>query len=285
MRVIGKGNTNYGRTVGGTTSAPWEPQQPFIQQGLQEAQNQLNGPSTVAGFSPQTKAGLNMIEQTAGSSQLPQQAANQLSSTLGGSYLSGPQSWMGTTQPAAAATPTAGAGGAAGRQAARAGNPSGAAGMEYLNPYIKALSDSAAHSVMPNVQGGFMSAGRSGSSPLAQGAISEGMTAAMAPYLFGSAENQMGRTFDSYQSERDRQMQAVGLAPGTAEAQYGPANAMLSAGSMYDQLAQAKLNNPAEKLAQYMNIAGLPFGSQTTTDMTAPVSQDKPLGVGNILTK
>lgn len=251
------------------TNAPWAPQQPYITQGLQQAQANL-GKSTVAPLSPQTKAGLGMIEQTAGSSQIPQQAAQQLSSTLGGNYLSGPQSWMNTIQPPGASAPTARQTAATSRVAARAGNPSGVAGMEYLNPYIKALSASAAHNVMPNVQGGFMSAGRSGASPLANGAIAEGMTAAMAPYLFGSAESQMGRLFSGYQDERNRQMQATSQAPGINQLQYAPGEAMLGAGSVYDQYNQQKADEPWNNLGNFMQIAGQPYGSQTSGVSTAP---------------
>ena len=249
---MGKGNTNYGRTVGGSESAPWGPQQPYIQSGFDAAKTQLNSGSTVAPLSPQTQTGLGMVEGAAQSSQLPQQAAGQLSNTMGGDYL---QPWQTTPN------------------------------MSYLNPYMDALQKSISHDVTPAIQGDYMLSGRSGSSPGAKSNIMEGVADAMAPYVFGSAENQMGRQFDSYQSERDRQMQAANMAPSTQAGLYGPGQAMMGVGSIYDQYAQAQLDNPAQKLANYMNVVGNPFGSQTTTDMTAPTSQDKPLGVGNVMTK
>lgn len=155
----------------------------------------------------------------------------------------------------------------------------------FQNQYIDQLASSIGNKVVPGVMSNFAGMGRTGSSPLAQTAVASGIADSLAPYMFGSAENQMGRMFSGYQNERDRQMQALGLSPSIAASQYGPANAMLGAGAAYDQLAQAQLSEPSQKLSNYMNIVGLPFGNQTTSDFTAPTSQDKPLGVGNVLTK
>jgi hypothetical protein len=168
---------------------------------------------------------------------------------------------------------------AAGRPRGTPGTTPGASpgGGMFQNQYIDQLANSIGNTVVPGVMSNFAGMGRSGSSPLAQTAVASGIADSLAPYMFGSAENQMGRLFSGYQNERDRQMQALGMAPGTAAAQYGPAQAMLGAGSMYDQLAQAQLNNPAEKLGNYMNIVGQPFGSQTSSTGTAPISHESGL--------
>jgi hypothetical protein len=235
---MGKGSTSYGTTTGTGSSAPWTPQQPLIQQGFTEAQNQLTGPPTVAPLSPQTEQGLSMTQQTAQSSQLPQQAAGALGNTLSGNYLD-PAGWLG------------GVG---------------------KNDYIDQLSSSIGNQVVPQVMSNFALAGRAGDSPLAQAAVGQGIATGLAPYMFGSAENQMGRLFDSYQSERDRMMSAASLAPGVEQSRYGPANAMLGAGSIYDQHNQALADNPAQKLNQFMSIVGAPFGSQTSSFMEAPIA-------------
>ena len=248
------------------TSAPWSPQQPFIMEGLNQAKANLGRP-TVAPLSPQTTEGIGMIEGAARSAQIPGQAAGQIASTLGGEYLSGPQSWMNTIQAPGSGT--------AQPRTAGGGNVSG---MGYLNPYIKALQGSAMHTVNPAVNGAFMSAGRSGSSPLAHGAKAEGVAAVMAPYLFGSAESQMDRLYGGYQSERDRQMQATGLAPGTEQLQYAPGQAMLGAGSIYDQQNQALADEPWKNLSNYMNVVGQPFGQQTTGSFAQSGKSFDPMG-------
>lgn len=308
------GRTSYGQTSSQGTTAPWSAQQPYIQQGMAEAASQLTGPSTVAGFSPQTQAGLGMTQQIAGSQSLPTSASSFLEAMLGGAGLS-PTAWMGggASAPAAPAATGGGAPAPSGRpvrpsfagmpigerQAARADwrsqmdawraagrggaapgaapsvpSPTAASEGNFQNAYIDQLAQSIGNKVIPGVMGQFGMAGRSGSSPLAEGAVATGIADSLAPYMFGSAENQMGRMFSGYQNERDRQMQALGLSPGIAQAEYGPASAMLGAGSMYDQLAQAQLNNPAEKLGNFMNIVGQPFGSQTSSTGTAPIAHE-----------
>ena len=300
------GKTSYGTTTGESTAGPWGPAQPYIQQGMAEAANQLTGPSTVAGFSPQTQAGLGMTQQIAGAQSLPTAASSFLEALLGGAGLS-PTAWMGggtatpTTGSTTSSAPTArpvrqitpgmtadqrraataqfrtdlgawrAAGSPRGSTAAAGGTSGATGGGNFTNAYIDELAQSIGNKVIPGVMGQFGMAGRSGASPLAEGAVATGIADSLAPYMFGSAENQMGRMFSGYQNAADRQMQALSLAPGTAAAQYGPANAMLGAGSLYDQLAQAQLNNPAEKLGNFMNIVGQPFGSQTSSTGTAPI--------------
>jgi hypothetical protein len=247
------------------TSAPWSPQQPFIMAGLNQAKANLGRP-TVAPLSSQTTQGLGMIENAAQNSTIPQAAQSQLEGTLGGNYLSGDQSWMNSITPPAPST------------GSKNSNLSGATGMEYLNPYIGALQKSAMHTVYPMVNSEFGTAGRTGSSPLAQGAKAEGVASVMAPYLFGSAENQMGRLYSGYQSERDRQLGAVGMAPGTEQLQYAPGEAMLGAGSVYDQQNQALADEPWKNLSNYMNVVGQPFGQQTTGSFAQSGKSFDPMG-------
>lgn len=238
---MGKGSTSYATTTGTGSSAPWQPQQPLIQAGFNEAQNQLNGPSTVAPLSPTTQAGLDMTQNIANSSTLPNNAAQFANQTLAGDFLGNSNAWMG---------------------------PNGT----NQNAYIDDLATSIGNKVVPGVMSQFALGGRAGDSPLAQGAVAEGISTALAPYMFGSAENQMGRMFTGYQNERDRQQQALGMSPAIGQAQYTPANALLGAGSIYDQYNQRVADNPADKLNQYMSVVGQPFGQQTSSFLEAPIA-------------
>lgn len=308
------GKTNYGTTESQSTSGPWSPQQPYIQTGFNQALGQLMGGSTVAPFSPQTQQGLNMTTQTAANSQLPNAASNFLTSLLGGSPTSSTAPAGGTTTPipAAMARPTRPT--MAGlekedrraaldayraertayndnrraiRQATTAARTApatssggsgggGSAGMS--NAYIDELANSIGRKVVPGVMSNFALSGRSGTSPLAQTAVGSGIAAELAPYMFGSAENAQNRLFQGGQNQASRQMQGLALSPEIAAAQYGPANAMLGVGGAIDAKTQQMLDNPAQMLANYMNIVGAPFGSQTSSSGVAPIGHTNTAG-------
>jgi hypothetical protein len=300
------GKTSYGTTTGESTSAPWSPQQPFIQQGFNQALGQLTGGSTVAPFSPQTQAGLNMTTQTAANSQIPQSASSFLNSLLGGG--STPMSTGSSVTPTAPAVrPTiprmagmaiddrraamadyrtqmdayrtaARASRASARTGAGGGGAAGAAGTGgSANAYIDELANSIGRKVVPGVMSTFAQSGRSGTSPLAQTAVGSGIAAELAPYMFGSAENVQNRLFQGDQNQLNRQMQGLGLAPTIDALQYSPANAMLGVGGAYDTKAQQQLDNPAQLLANYMNVVGQPFGSQTSSSGVQPIDHQSAL--------
>jgi hypothetical protein len=305
------GKTSYGTTTGQSTAAPWSPQQPYIQQGFQQAANQLSGGSTVAPFSPQTQQGLNMTTQTAANSQLPQSAASFLSSLLGGSWGgAGTSPTTGSTvTPMARPTLPSMAGmspdqrraamadyraqQSAFRSSRRASltAPGGAGSAAtgdaggMSNAYIDQLANSIGYNVVPQVMSNFGMAGRSGASPLAQTAVGEGIASALAPYMFGSAENAQNRLFQGGQNAAARQMQGLAMAPAIAGAEYGPANAMLGVGGAIDAKVQQSLDNPAQLLANYMNIVGQPFGSQTSSSGVQPIDHQSAFAPLRILGK
>lgn len=121
------------------------------------------------------------------------------------------------------------------------------------NAYIDELSTSIGNKVVPGVMSQFALSGRAGDSPLAQGAVAEGISTALAPYMFGSAENQM-----------NRQMDALALSPSIEAARYGPANAMYGAG-------QAEQNAGWSNTERYMNTVGQPYGSVTRSNSSFPI--------------
>lgn len=200
---MGKGSTSYGTTTGTGSSAPWQPQQGPIQQGIAGAQN-LYGQNPGAEL---TQQGVSGIAQTAGSSTLPQTSADFLSNTL--------------TNP-------------------------------KPNEYIDKLSTSIGNQIVPQVMSNFALAGRAGDSPLAQAAVGQGIATGLAPYMFGSAENQM-----------NRQMDALAMSPQIEAARYGPSNALIGAG-------QTQANQAWGNLGNFMNTVGQPYGSETSSNVTAP---------------
>lgn len=121
------------------------------------------------------------------------------------------------------------------------------------NAYIDQLATSIGNKVVPGVMSQFGFAGRTGDSPLAQGAVAEGISTALAPYMFGSAENQM-----------NRQMDALALSPSIEAARYGPSGAMINAGQAEQDAKWSNLNN-------YMNVVGQPYGQVTRTGSTFPI--------------
>lgn len=231
-----------------TKSDPWSPQQPYLMQGFAEAQKQYesNNPqyfpgSTVVPFSSQTTQGLQQMQDIANNSQLPGQAANQVSNTLQGNYQMSPRQWAATyynpnaslgnpnanvTAPVAsnpfsnvmnsninvgnpninASNPFASAiSDVVGNQNANVTNP-------FLNQdpnaYIGNVTQSIADSVVPQVNSAYGAAGRSGTSAGAQSAIARGIADALAPYQFSSAEAAQNRLFQGGESQAGRQFGA-----------------------------------------------------------------------------
>ncbi len=122
------------------------------------------------------------------------------------------------------------------------------------NQYIDELSTSIGNQVVPQVMSNFALAGRAGDSPLAQAAVGQGIATGLAPYMFGSAENQA-----------NRQMDALAMSPQIEAARYGPSQALIGAGQTQANSAWGNLNN-------YMGVVGQPYGSQTTSFQEAPVA-------------
>lgn len=174
-------------------------------------------------------------------------------------------------------------------QLAMAGNPAlnatqgtaaGYAAGDFSNPAIQGAIDAARRSVQPGIDSRFMQSGRSWSPAHAQ-ALGRGVADATAPLIFGAQQN------------------AMGMAPGLAQAAYIDPNMLSSAGGQRQAMAQAGINEQmarhdfeqnreAMKIGQYAAIlAGLPGGNiSTTTGPMAPVGGGKgsPLGtIGGLL--
>ena len=143
---------------------------------------------------------------------------------------------------------------------------------DYLsagNPYFSQMADRVRSEVLPNINAGFNAAGRTGS----------GLAARAAGLGVGDAIGALA--FKNYGDERTKQIQAAGLAPSVAAADYQDAQALQGVGSaregMAGQQLQEQINryyypmqNQADALQRYAGtVAGGSFGSN--------VSQTSPL--------
>lgn len=218
---------------------PWGAQKPYLEFGMQEAQNryQSDNPqyypdSTVVPFSQTTQAGLQSGINAATNSTLPANAASQINSTLSGDYLQNPVSWASalTNQNAGAINPYANQMAPTATNAnINAANPNAGVLNQYAgvsnpnagvlnqfadvqnpyisdqpNAYIDQLTNSISRQVIPSVQSAYGLSGRTGSSAGAQQAIASGIADRLAPYMFSSAENAQNRMFQGGESYANR---------------------------------------------------------------------------------
>lgn len=121
--------------------------------------------------------------------------------------------------------------------------------------------------IMDNVSSQFAKAGRFGSG-----------------YHAKTAADQLGsKALQLYDSERNRQQQAMQMAPGLAQADYADIDRLRAAFAPYDQLNQAKLsddvarwdfyqNRDQQALQNYMNMALAAGGQGQTSTATSPSS-------------
>ena len=227
-----------------TTSAPWQEQQPYLQDIFRQAQTQFKtgGPkvypkSTVAPFSAATNAGLTEIRRTAqAGTPVAASAQNQVNATLQGDYLNS-------------------------------------------NPYLDAMYNNAAtqvtdqyqNAVAPSIQSNFGLAGRSGNNAAYGTAM--GMSQDMlGRSLSGLASDIYG---GNYANERQNQMQAASMAPQTAQLNYYDASQLLNAGGVQDTYNQNRLNDqvnrfnqqqerPWDALGRYSQLVNGSYGSTNT---------------------
>lgn len=204
-----------------STSAPWGPQQGYLQYGFQQAQDlykkggpQVYNKSTVAPFSANTQAGLNQVAATAkAGTPVAQSAQNQVDATLKGDYLNS-------------------------------------------NPYLDAMYNQAASAVTrnytdavaPSIQANFGLSGRGGSNSYYNALDSSQQQ--LGQQLGGLASNIYGQ---NYANERQNQMQAASLAPQTAQLNYYDASQLLNAGGMQDTYNQNVLNDTVNRFNQQQN--------------------------------
>lgn len=83
----------------------------------------------------------------------------------------------------------------------------------------------------------------------------------------------LGQAWDA---ERARQQQIAMASPDLARADYNDAGQLLQAGQMRDQLAQAQLEDPYQRLQQYWGIVGQPLGTAQST--VTPMSRNRTAG-------
>ena len=131
------------------------------------------------------------------------------------------------------------------------------------NPFMEAAFNSAANLVTPRVASQFAGAGRYGS-----GAAVGEMTRQL-----GNLAGNMA--FQNYQTERNRQQQAMQLAPQYAQQDYLDANTLARIGSAREAQAQSQLQDQinrfnfeqqkeAQKLGTYLGLVGGGYGFNQT---------------------
>lgn len=242
-----------------STSAPWQPLQPYLTSGFQRAENlyQQGGPqyypnSTVAQFGTDTNNALNMFRDQATQGTPVAGAANQMvTDTLQGNYLNS-------------------------------------------NPYLDDMYNQATagatrqfrEAVTPGLAAQFSASGRSGS-PAAANAYDRAVDT-FGDDLTGMAANLYGQ---NYQNERGRQMQAAQLAPNTAQLSYMDANQLMNIGNLQDNKAQQNIEDqfnrymfnqerPYDNLGRYFGYLGGNYGTTTTMPAQGPSDLQQWLGLG-----
>jgi len=131
------------------------------------------------------------------------------------------------------------------------------------NPFLAAAFNSAANLVTPRVNSQFAGAGRYGS-----GAAAGEMTRQL-----GDIAANM--SYQNYQTERNRQQQAMQLAPQYSQMDYMDANTLARVGGAREAQAQAQLQDSinrfnfeqqreAQKLGTYLGLVGGGYGFEQT---------------------
>lgn len=248
-----------------TTTTQIDPTiQPFLQYGLQQAQQQYQagGPQyypgqTFVSPSETTQTGLQALEARAlAGSPLTGLAQQQLQGTLGGAYLGGNPFFQGAFAPAAQAA---------------------------TQQFQQSIGDIASKSSL---------AGRYGSGAMA--GLQDRATGQLAQSLANTAGN---LAYQNYEAERARQNAAIAQAPTLAQADYQDIQNLLSAGQLREgytgQQQQADIakfnflqNAPQQNLANYMNaVYGNPLTGQTqqTTSGTGANTLQNLLGTAATL--
>lgn len=122
------------------------------------------------------------------------------------------------------------------------------------NPWLQQTFDAGADALQGRLGSQFAGAGRNvgpNAGGAFQGATSQGLSS-LAGDIFGG----------NYQQERQRQMQAMGMAPGLDQGMLSGINAQLLGGSMQDQQGWDRLNNYTNTLSQLSSPFSVSTGSQ-----------------------
>lgn len=231
-----------------TTTTQIDPTiQPFLQYGLQQAQQQYQagGPQYYGGETfvrptTATQTGLQALEARAmAGNPLMGQAQTALGNTISGQYLSGNPFFQGAFAPAAQAA---------------------------TQQFNQSIGDIASKSSL---------AGRYGSG--AMGGLQDRAVGAFGQSLANTAGQ---LAYQNYDAERARQQSAIGAAPGFAQADYQDIQNLLGAGQIREgylgQQQQADINRfnflqnaPQQNLATYLSsVYGNPLTNQTQQSQT-----------------
>ena len=237
-----------------TTTSSIDPTiQPYLQYGLQQAQEafqgggpQYYGGQTYVSPSTTTQTGLQALEARASlGNPLLQSAQNQLQNTVSGNFLGGNPFFQGAFQPAAQAAET---------------------------QFKQTLGDISSKASL---------AGRYGSG--AMGQLQDRATGAFGQQLANTAGQ---LAYQNYADERNRQQQATMAAPAMSSADYQDIQNMLQAGQIREGYQGQQLgadiqkfnflqNQPQQNLQNYLSLVyGNPLGrvASSTTSGTADTS-------------
>ena len=243
-----------------TTSStqPYAPAEPYLQDILGEAQNIYRSDvgrsffpgSTVVPFADQTQEALNLQQAQSLEQMAPSAMYGQAANTFG-QFAENPMSSYGGLTPQA--------------------------------DYLTGIRQGITSDVMGEVQSQFGGMGRTGTSPQAQQAAARGITQAYAPIAAELGSQERGREMSGMESAYGRQLQAAGQLPGMQQQmdmrrQQGIAS-LGGVGSAYENLAQRQLQDqiqrfqfgqqaPINALNQYAGLitpiaSGLPNMTQT----------------------
>ena len=158
------------------------------------------------------------------------------------------------------------------------------------NPYLDSMSDAMgrqttrhySEAVAPGIQSQYANAGRTGS-----GLYANAMDQSRDTLGRNLAEANAGLYGGAYENERGRQMQAMSIAPQTAQMQYLPGQQMMNIGNMEDIKSQENITDnfnrymynqerPWDNLGRYQSMIQGNYGRQNSR----PIYNS---GVGNAL--
>lgn len=241
---LGGGSSNPTINTTTTSSAPWDAQQPHLQNIFSGAEDAYNSASpsyypesTVVGFSPQTEGALAGIEGRAlAGSDLQNAGQQQALSTIQGDYLN-------------------------------------------ANPFLTGAYNAASAPVMeqwqnqiaPGIDASFSGAGRMGSGLYAQARNQSENT-------LGRSLTDMSSkmAYANYAAERQNQLNMAGQSGAMAQQDYGDLNKLMAVGGAREGLEQAQLgdrisrynfeqNLPWDQLARYSGLVSGGYGSEQST--------------------
>lgn len=237
-------------TVTQSASSPWAAQQPFLETGFQQAQeNVLDRPleyfpgAGVVPFSSQTERALSGIEDRAVTgSPLNTAAQDYTTDVLGGKFV------------------------------------------DAGNPHLAAIQDSIKSTIGADINSQFAGSGRYGS-PAHAGTMARGMTDALAPHAFGNYERE--RSLQQAAANMAPQMAQLDYSDFGALQNVGQAREALGQAQLQDEINRFEFSQrePGSRIGDYMGLVGGGYGGSGTTSSTVPVQRSNPimqaLGMGS----